>query len=67
MELLRLWSSGERRRAARLATEHSLVDDQLEGRRATRGVRLLYLAGERLGRRTIAVSEAESFAIEALS
>lgn len=41
-----------------VATEHSLVDDQLEGRQATRGVRLLYLAGERLGRQTIAVSGA---------
>jgi glycosyltransferase involved in cell wall biosynthesis len=41
-----------------VATEHSLVDDQLEGRPATRGVRLLYLFGERLGRITIAVSDA---------
>ncbi|RBY96244.1 glycosyl transferase [Blastococcus sp. TF02-8] len=41
-----------------VATEHSLLDDQLEGRPATRGVRGLYLAAERLGRVTIAVSEA---------
>ena len=41
-----------------VATEHSLLDDQLEGRPATRGVRTLYLAAERLGRTTIAVSEA---------
>ncbi|TKJ28115.1 glycosyltransferase [Blastococcus sp. CCUG 61487] len=41
-----------------VATEHSLLDDQLEGRTASRGVRLLYLATERLGRATIAVSGA---------
>ncbi|SOE00433.1 glycosyltransferase [Blastococcus haudaquaticus] len=41
-----------------VATEHSLLDDQLEGRPATRPVRLLYLAAERLGRRTVAVSSA---------
>jgi glycosyltransferase involved in cell wall biosynthesis len=41
-----------------VATEHSLLDDQLEGRRVTRGVRVLYGATERLGRRTIAVSAA---------
>jgi len=41
-----------------VATEHSLLDDQLEGRPSTRGVRLLYRASERLGRRTIAVSAA---------
>lgn len=39
-----------------VATEHSLVADQLEGREATRGVRGLYLAAEKLGRTTIAVS-----------
>ncbi|MBJ7452015.1 MAG: glycosyltransferase [Blastococcus sp.] len=39
-----------------VATEHSLLDDQLEGRPATRAVRLLYLLSERLGRMTIAVS-----------
>jgi glycosyltransferase involved in cell wall biosynthesis len=41
-----------------VATEHSLLDDQLEGRPATRGVRALYLAAERLGRLTVAVSAA---------
>ncbi|RBY74831.1 glycosyl transferase [Blastococcus sp. TF02-09] len=39
-----------------VATEHSLLDDQLEGRPATRAVRALYLAAERLGQRTVAVS-----------
>ncbi|MEU4042553.1 glycosyltransferase [Streptomyces antibioticus] len=41
-----------------VATEHSLGDTQLEGRRLTAGVRALYLAGERLGRATVAVSPA---------
>ncbi|TFV53701.1 glycosyltransferase [Blastococcus sp. TF02A_35] len=41
-----------------VATEHSLLDDQLEGRPATRGVRALYLGAERLGRVTLAVSDA---------
>jgi glycosyltransferase involved in cell wall biosynthesis len=41
-----------------VATEHSLVGDRLEGRDATRGVRALYLLGERCGTVTIAVSEA---------
>ncbi|MCS0604984.1 glycosyltransferase [Streptomyces sp. LP11] len=39
-----------------VATEHSLGDAQLEGRPLTRGVRGLYLLGERLGRSTVAVS-----------
>ncbi|MGW2958085.1 glycosyltransferase [Streptomyces sp. NPDC001220] len=39
-----------------VATEHSLGDTQLEGRRLNAGVRALYLAGERLGRSTVAVS-----------
>ncbi|MFI5965498.1 glycosyltransferase [Streptomyces asoensis] len=39
-----------------VATEHSLGDSQLEGRRLTTGVRALYLASERLGRTTVAVS-----------
>ncbi|MFJ6984105.1 MULTISPECIES: glycosyltransferase [unclassified Streptomyces] len=39
-----------------VATEHSLGDTQMEGRDLTRGVRALYLAGERLGRATVAVS-----------
>ncbi|WP_369389283.1 glycosyltransferase [Streptomyces sp. CG1] len=39
-----------------VASEHSLLEDSVEGRRATRGVRALYLLGERLGRVTVAVS-----------
>ncbi|MFE9449289.1 glycosyltransferase [Streptomyces sp. NPDC006739] len=39
-----------------VATEHSLGDSLIEGRRLTPGVRALYLAGERLGRTTVAVS-----------
>ncbi|MFE2042703.1 glycosyltransferase [Streptomyces sp. NPDC059477] len=41
-----------------VATEHSLGDSQMEGRPLTRGVRRLYLASERLGRTTVAVSPA---------
>ncbi|MER5430612.1 glycosyltransferase [Streptomyces sp. NPDC002588] len=41
-----------------VATEHSLGNTQLEGRRLSAGVRALYLASERLGRATIAVSPA---------
>jgi glycosyltransferase involved in cell wall biosynthesis len=40
-----------------VATEHSLGDSQMEGRPLTRGVRSLYLASERLGRATVAVSD----------
>ncbi|MGC9376323.1 glycosyltransferase [Streptomyces sp. MH13] len=39
-----------------VATEHSLGDSQIEGRPLTPGVRALYLAGERLGNATVAVS-----------
>ncbi|GGN54583.1 glycosyl transferase [Streptomyces albiflavescens] len=39
-----------------VATEHSLGEAQMEGRRLTAGVRALYLASERLGRSTVAVS-----------
>ncbi|MEV6120025.1 glycosyltransferase [Streptomyces sp. NPDC052077] len=39
-----------------VATEHSLGDSLMEGRPLTPGVRALYLAGERLGRTTVAVS-----------
>jgi len=39
-----------------VATEHSLGDSQMEGRRLTSGVRALYLASERLGSATVAVS-----------
>ena len=39
-----------------VATEHSLGDSQMEGRSLNSGVRALYLASERLGRSTVAVS-----------
>ncbi|MYU22246.1 glycosyltransferase [Streptomyces sp. SID8352] len=39
-----------------VATEHSLGNSLMEGRPLTPGVRALYLAGERLGRTTVAVS-----------
>lgn len=39
-----------------IATEHSLGDGHIEGRATTRGVRALYLATERLGSATVAVS-----------
>ncbi|MFI1991538.1 glycosyltransferase [Actinoplanes sp. NPDC020271] len=39
-----------------VATEHSLGDGIIEGRRTSAGVRALYLVTERLGRMTIAVS-----------
>jgi glycosyltransferase involved in cell wall biosynthesis len=39
-----------------VATEHSLGDGVIEGRRTSAGIRSLYLATERLGRATIAVS-----------
>lgn len=41
-----------------VATEHSLGDGVIEGRRTTLGVRALYRAGERLGQATVAVSGA---------
>lgn len=41
-----------------VATEHSIGDTQIEGRPTTWPVRRLYLASERLGHHTIAVSEA---------
>ncbi|GAA3208950.1 glycosyltransferase [Dactylosporangium siamense] len=41
-----------------VATEHSLNDGIIEARPTTAGVRALYLAAERLGRVTVAVSEA---------
>ncbi|MGD3110357.1 glycosyltransferase [Streptomyces sp. YGL11-2] len=40
-----------------VATEHSLGDAVIEGRRLTRGVRALYRATERLGSATVAVSD----------
>lgn len=39
-----------------VATEHSLGEGLIEGRRTNRGVRALYRVGERLGTTTIAVS-----------
>nr|WP_059423188.1 glycosyltransferase [Streptomyces azureus] len=39
-----------------VATEHSLGASQMEGRALTAGVRALYLASERLGHATVAVS-----------
>ncbi|MFF8971374.1 glycosyltransferase [Streptomyces sp. NPDC014995] len=41
-----------------VATEHSLGRTQMEGRSLSPGVRALYLAGERLGHVTVAVSAA---------
>lgn len=41
-----------------VATEHSLGDQHIEGRRITPGIRRLYLATERLGSTTVAVSAA---------
>ncbi|MFE9256178.1 glycosyltransferase [Streptomyces sp. NPDC006879] len=43
--------------SATVATEHSLGDDGIEGRPLTTGVRGLYLASERLGAATVAVSD----------
>jgi glycosyltransferase involved in cell wall biosynthesis len=40
-----------------VATEHSLGARQIEGRRLSTGARALYLAGERLGSATVAVSD----------
>jgi glycosyltransferase involved in cell wall biosynthesis len=40
-----------------VSTEHSIGETHLERRRMTRGVRLLYLATERLSHGTVAVSE----------
>jgi glycosyltransferase involved in cell wall biosynthesis len=40
-----------------VATEHSLGDDSIEGRPLSFGVRALYLASERLGCATVAVSD----------
>lgn len=40
-----------------IATEHSLGEDTIEGRRLGPGIRALYLASERLGCATVAVSD----------
>ncbi|MFE1753631.1 glycosyltransferase [Streptomyces anandii] len=47
-----------------VATEHSLGDSQMEGRALTAGVRALYLAGERLGSATVAVSPSVAARLE---
>jgi glycosyltransferase involved in cell wall biosynthesis len=49
-----------------VATEHSLTGRLIEGRRISAGVRALYLATERLGRVTIAVSSAVAQRLTAL-
>jgi len=48
-----------------VATEHSLGDRVIEGRRISPGIRTLYLAAERLGAVTIAVSAAVARRLEA--
>ncbi|MFF4012111.1 glycosyltransferase [Streptomyces sp. NPDC001717] len=48
-----------------VATEHSLGDAEIEGRPLTRGVRGLYLSGERLGAATVAVSDTVAARLEA--
>ncbi|MFE9921043.1 glycosyltransferase [Streptomyces sp. NPDC005774] len=47
-----------------VATEHSLGDSQMEGRRLTAGVRALYVSSERLGSATVAVSPAVADRLE---
>ncbi|MCY0919944.1 glycosyltransferase [Streptomyces sp. H27-G5] len=47
-----------------VATEHSLGEGEIEGRRLSRGVRALYLAGERLGAATVAVSDTVATRLE---
>ncbi|MCT4355602.1 glycosyltransferase [Streptomyces sp. Je 1-79] len=48
-----------------LATEHSLGDTQIEGRPLSAGTRALYLATERLGTATVAVSPSVARRLEA--
>ncbi|CAM5472170.1 glycosyl transferase [Streptomyces avidinii] len=48
-----------------VATEHSLGEGEIEGRPLTRGVRGLYLASERLGAATVAVSDTVAARLEA--
>lgn len=50
---------------ATVATEHSLGAAEIEGRPLTGGVRALYLAGERLGAATVAVSDTVAARLEA--
>ncbi|MEU7551740.1 glycosyltransferase [Streptomyces sp. NPDC044571] len=47
-----------------VATEHSLGHGEIEGRPLSRGVRALYLAGERLGAATVAVSDTVAARLE---
>ncbi|MFD8291525.1 glycosyltransferase [Streptomyces lavendulae] len=47
-----------------VATEHSLGEAEIEGRPLTGGVRALYLAGERLGSATVAVSDTVAARLE---
>ncbi|MFI5620781.1 glycosyltransferase [Streptomyces sp. NPDC051567] len=47
-----------------VATEHSLGGAEIEGRPLSAGVRALYLAGERLGAATVAVSETVAARLE---
>ncbi|MCX5147258.1 glycosyltransferase [Streptomyces sp. NPDC048550] len=49
---------------ATVATEHSLGEGEIEGRRLTAGVRALYLASERLGAATVAVSDSVAARLE---
>ncbi|OIV35993.1 hypothetical protein BIV57_18630 [Mangrovactinospora gilvigrisea] len=46
-----------------LATEHSLHPERIEGRRVNAAIRGLYVAGERLGEMTVAVSDAVAEAL----
>ncbi|MEV7521622.1 glycosyltransferase [Streptomyces sp. NPDC091371] len=50
---------------AAVATEHSLGEGEIEGRPLTGGVRALYLASERLGAATVAVSDTVAARLEA--
>ncbi|MET9963210.1 glycosyltransferase [Streptomyces sp. NPDC006326] len=47
-----------------VATEHSLGAGEIEGRPLSRGARALYLAGERLGAATVAVSDTVAARLE---
>lgn len=49
---------------ATVATEHSLGEAEIEGRRLSAGVRALYLASERLGAATVAVSDTVASRLE---
>ncbi|MGY4391417.1 glycosyltransferase [Streptomyces virginiae] len=50
--------------AATVATEHSLGEGEIEGRPLSGGVRRLYLASERLGAATVAVSDTVAARLE---